>query len=352
MKPERAAALVIIALILLVTCGLPPPPTPKPISKPTPRPTPTATPTDEQLAARLRSRCNELPTARADFLAAQREYDDMADSVLAYADRIVDDGFITAREGEQNRANGERLRELGDQLADAKFRYDNVAYLIWTAEKDLGSTCAQRPWLRFAPTPTPAPAATPRPTSTPRPPTPTPTPGPTATPTATPNPLYKANRAYKRCQSHLNAPIANVGIGAANAWKDCYNDSYLKDPPKPVTLQWCTELDEDLAWGRSVAMGSESFTFLEQEQQSRLIPNCEVFDEWAAPPPPTPTPSGPMLSEADCQKVVDDYMGSLVEDVIADYPVALWGDRWQEQSFRYWTEGVYGDRTLLGFNLQ
>ena len=399
MTVARAAALVIIALALLAACQPPPTPTPETnthgfvsahlycathISNParhhlydqmhrhngegielcptpTPAPTPTATPTatKEQLAQRLRSLCIELPDARGDFQAAQRQYDDLADAVLAYADRIMDDRVITAREGEQNRANGDRLRGLSGRLEDARRQYNVGQQELKDAERALGSTCSQRPWLRFAPTPTPAPTATPRPTSTMA----TPTPGPTPTLT-----MYesrrKASRARRRCESSFPG-VFNTETYAGIAWGRCYDD-LEEDRPEPVTRVWCTHMDDHLEFGRDPMFESwVTNEGLEQKRRSQLIPNCEGFG-WTLPPiptatptptatpapTPTPTPSGPMLSEADCQKVVDDYMGSLVEDVIADYPVALWGDEWQEQSFRYWTEGVYGDRRLLGFNLQ
>ena len=60
---------------------------------------------------------------------------------------------------------------------------------------------------------------------------------------------------------------------------------------------------------------------------------------------PTPTPSGPLLSEAQCQQVVDDYMDGIIEDAI----LALTKEG--PMSFRYWTEGLFSS-TRLGYNLQ
>ena len=61
-------------------------------------------------------------------------------------------------------------------------------------------------------------------------------------------------------------------------------------------------------------------------------------------PSPTPTPNGPLMAQEECQSVVNDYMGSIIESAIlerADEPM----------DFRYWTEGRSGGQSL-GYFLQ
>ncbi|MXY60407.1 MAG: hypothetical protein F4Y96_08290, partial [Chloroflexi bacterium] len=108
----------------------------------------------------------------------------MADQILAYSDRIMQDNVITATEGEQLRERDARLDRQLQTTSTAEQRCDDAKQRVQRLEDAL-----RRIDVKPTATATPRPTPTPRPTATPSP-TPTATPAPAPTPTPIP-PRYQ-----------------------------------------------------------------------------------------------------------------------------------------------------------------
>ena len=151
--------------------------------------TATSTPTVGELTEQLQ-RWLYLTSDLCSIAEQERErYRSLADQILAYSDRIMQDNVITVTEGEQLRERDARLDRQLQTTSTAEQNCANAKERVEVLEGALRRVDA-KPTATATPKLTPTnllPTATPTRFPTPVP-TPTPTAGPTPTPKATPTP--------------------------------------------------------------------------------------------------------------------------------------------------------------------